>query len=74
MLTGYEQRLIVHYLANLASCLHHRDQEAKSVVSGIPGAVQYRQVSKSDLRVVRANRSGTRLRPRFPHHERRRAS
>ena len=55
MLTGYEQRLIVRYLANFASCLHHRDREAKSVVSGIPGAVQYRQVSKSGLRVDRAN-------------------
>ena len=47
MLIACEQRLIVRYLANLASCLHHRDREAKNVVSGIPGVVQYRQVSQS---------------------------
>ena len=35
MLTSYEQRLIVHYLANLASCLHHRGQEAKELVEWI---------------------------------------
>ena len=35
MLTGYEQRLIVHYLANLASCLHHRDREAKELVEWV---------------------------------------
>ena len=35
MLTACEQRLIVRYLANLASCLHHRDPEAKEVVDWI---------------------------------------
>ena len=35
MLTAYEQRLIVRYLANVASCLHHRDPEAKELVEWI---------------------------------------
>ena len=35
MLTACEQRLIVRYLANLASCLHHRDPEAKELVEWI---------------------------------------
>ena len=35
MLTAYEQRLIVRYLANLASCLHHRDREAKELVEWV---------------------------------------
>ena len=32
MLTAYEQRLILQYLANAASRLHHRDPEAKELV------------------------------------------
>ena len=35
MLTVHEQRLLVHYLANAASCLHHRDREAKGLVEWI---------------------------------------
>ena len=35
MLTACEQHLIVRYLANLASCLHHRDPEAKEMVEWI---------------------------------------
>ena len=35
MLTGYEHRLIFRYLANLASCLHHRDPEAKELVAWV---------------------------------------
>ena len=35
MLTVHEQRLLVHYLANAASCLHHRDREAKELVEWI---------------------------------------
>ena len=35
MLTACEQHLIVRYLANLASCLHHRDPEAKELVEWI---------------------------------------
>ena len=35
MLTTYEQHLIVRYLANVASCLHHRDPEAKELVEWI---------------------------------------
>ena len=35
MLNVHEQRLLVHYLANAASCLHHRDREAKELVEWI---------------------------------------
>ena len=35
MLTVHEQRLLVHYLANAASCLHHRDREAKELAEWI---------------------------------------
>ena len=35
MLTTYEQHLIVRYLANVASCLHHQDPEAKELVEWI---------------------------------------
>ena len=35
MLTTYEQHLIIRYLANVASCLHHRDPEAKELVEWI---------------------------------------
>ena len=35
MLTACEHRLIVRYLANLASCLHHRDREAKELVEWV---------------------------------------
>ena len=35
MLTTYEQRLIVCYLANAVSCLHHRDPGAKDLVEWI---------------------------------------
>ena len=35
MLTACEQHLIVRYLANLASCLHHRDPEVKELVEWI---------------------------------------
>ena len=35
MLTAYEERLIHRYLANAASCLHHRDPEAKELVQWI---------------------------------------
>ena len=35
MLTACEHRLIVRYLANLASCLHHRDREAQELVAWV---------------------------------------
>ena len=35
MLTTYEQHLIVRYLANVTSCLHHQDPEAKELVEWI---------------------------------------
>ena len=35
MITAYEERLIHRYLANAASCLHHRDPEAKELVQWI---------------------------------------
>ena len=35
MLNVHEQRLLVHYLTNAASCLHHRGREAKELVEWI---------------------------------------
>ena len=50
MLTAYERRLILQYLANAASRLHHRDPEARELVGWI---------TENDRRTASGRRRGT---------------
>ena len=55
MLNACEQRLLVRYLANAASCLHHRDREAKGLVEWITdNGIRNRTVFGSGRRASRA--------------------